>query len=56
MQWYVIESKNSPRGAWKRSKYGRPMTLEQATALAQSLEEHGNTVRVVPAVADTGAM
>lgn len=45
---FTIEYKESLRGRWNRSKFARPMSFGAAEAMAGDLEEHGNTVRVVP--------
>lgn len=46
---YTVQSKDGPRAAWKQSRFGLPMTLAQAQAHYDDLEEHGAGVfRVAP--------
>lgn len=46
---YTVQSKDGPRAPWKQSAFARPLTLEQAQADFDDLEENGCGVfRVAP--------
>jgi hypothetical protein len=39
---FTIETKESPRGKWHRSRFAKPMTFSDAQEFAELMLEHGS--------------